>query len=171
MLIQKEFVCHKRLRRQLSHKYPSILLQWFFAYMCVVILLYRNKVIRNLYNFINFSFQPIVNTWTSSIWYVAEINLFKLKKHTRKVFFLLIYAAKYNHARFSINHEGHATKVFFCGSHSLGQCSEPETDILTCIVCPSDQWRCISNNETSSREQCYPGCLSVQVIDNNADEP
>lgn len=54
--------------------------------MGVFILLYRNKVIRNLYNFINFSFQPIVNTWTSSIWYVAEINLFKVKKHTRKVF-------------------------------------------------------------------------------------
>lgn len=61
-------------------------LRWFFAYMCVFILLYRNKIIRNFYDFINFSFQPIVNIWTSSIWYVTEINVFKLKTHTEGFF-------------------------------------------------------------------------------------
>lgn len=171
MLIQKEFVCHKRLRRQLSHKYPSILLRWFFAYMCGFFYCVETKSYVIYTTSLIFRFSRL-STHGPLLYGTLQRSIYSnLKKTHTEGFFLLIYAAKYNHARFSINHEGHASKVFFCGSHSLGQCSEPETDILTCILCPLDQWRCISNNETSSREQCYPGCLSVQVIDNNADEP
>lgn len=50
----------------------------------------------------------------------------QIKKTHTEGFFLLIYAAKYNHARFSINHEGHMPLKFsFVGLIVWGSVPSP----------------------------------------------